>query len=147
MSMTRIFIFFSHENFFKPIWSIRFLQLMFLYFDILTLSPTLSLVSLSLFIFSYIYQYLHLYFFLHLSQCIYFTLSFLLYDSNKSFSNTRFYFNMCWIYFYIIALEPLFRWCIVKSATFNHPYFASLVPRLIQNFLKRVGNCNTFSFL
>ena len=33
---------------------------------------------------------------------------------HKSFSNSRFFFIMCQIHFYIIILSPRFRWYIVK---------------------------------
>ena len=49
--------------------------------------------------------------------------NFVLQDSNKSFSNNRFFFIICWIHLYIIILKARFHLPIVKFVTFIYPYF------------------------
>ena len=49
--------------------------------------------------------------------------NFVLQDSKKSFSNSRFSFFICWKHLYIIILKAWFHLPIVKFVTFIYPYF------------------------
>ena len=63
------------------------------------------------------YQYTNLFYYSHVFADFMFKIS------NKSFSNDRFSFIICWIIFSIIVLQPMFDWCIVKLITFIYQYF------------------------
>ena len=67
-------------------------------------------------------------------------------SSNKSLYNNRFPFIVCWNLFNTLEImQPLPYWSIVKLTTLIYPYLASFMPRPIQNSLKCLGDCNTFS--
>ena len=49
--------------------------------------------------------------------------NFIFYSSNKSFSNNRFSFIVCWIHFDIIYFQKIFKTFIIKFTTLINPYF------------------------
>ena len=85
--------------------SISFI-LIVLWYEVLYLSPVSSN-----------YQYKNLFYYSHVFADFMFKIS------NKSFSNDRFSFIICWIIFSIIVLQPMFDWWIVKLITFIYQYF------------------------
>ena len=142
----------------------------FLYFDLLTLSPTLNLGSLSLcstpysiyvlgwtssgFIFIILHVLLQLStissslsmytFFRYYSHML---VDPTLQSSDKSLSNNRLYFNVCWIHFNATAKQTWLQWSIVKTAALMYPYLVWFKCKLIQHFLRCISDYNTLFVL
>ena len=120
LHMLHIINFFSNKNFYWPIRSAVFCNdFLTFWYDFLTRSPTLNLGSLLLFsaptwftinrfdfeTYYWIYSLHRLncqdtHFFLFFGHML---IYFVLQSSNKSFSNNRFSFVVCWLNFYIIV--------------------------------------------
>ena len=118
----------------------------FLNFNMLILLPTLNLRpsniclvlhrQVSFWLFYDMYYCIYLLFhlicqytdFLILKSCIY---KFYSLNSNKSFSNHKFTFIMCWVNVYIIILQKWFYWPIVKFTAFIYLYYVWFANRFI----------------
>ena len=160
-----VFNVFNHKNFVRPIRSIIFLN-----FDILTISPVLnfgssSLISLRKLI--YVFDFKSASFILFVVWCVLlyllirysntynlsiytffilqaYTYKFHSLSSNRLFSNNR--FSSLWVEHISTRffIWPWFLWSVLKYTAFIYPYFIWFAIRFIQNLLKSISSCNTF---
>lgn len=72
---------------------------------------------------------------------------FVLWSTDKSLSNNRLYFNVCWIHFNATAKQTWLQWSIVKTAALMYPYLVWFKCKLIQHFLRCISDYNTLFVL